>query len=393
MTNNYKNAQFVVKTLLDAGYQAFFVGGFVRDFLLGRKASDIDITTDATPREVEQLFKKTKATGKKFGTVTVFYNQNQYEVTTFRTEGEYERHRKPSEVSFSKELEEDLKRRDFTINAFAMNIEEEITDLFHGIEDLNHKLIRSIGNPDVRFHEDALRILRAFRFVSKLGFNIEESTFESLKNNMKLLKKIPIERVMVEIKKIFQNPFYLDALYLMNKANFEVAFPELKEGLDQISKSENITLHYLEFYSLCFYMHNGEIPDYWRFSNKERAIISKIIELVSVMENDVYNEMIIYRLGKEIPLMANRVSTIINSKNDQKELIEKIHQELPVHKTCDLVFKGQDILELTALKNAEIIGEIIDDITYQVITKQLPNDYEKLKEYTLHLLETKYEER
>jgi len=391
VTNNYKNAKFVVKTLLDAGYQAFFVGGFVRDFLLNRIASDIDITTDATPREVEQLFKKTKATGKKFGTVTVFYNQHQYEVTTFRTEGKYIHHRKPSEVSFSKELEEDLTRRDFTINAFAMNLEEEITDLFHGEADLNHKLIRSIGNPDVRFHEDALRILRAFRFVSKLGFDIEEQTFESLKNNMSLLKEIPIERVMVEMKKTFQNPFYLDALRLMKQANIEVAFPELKEGIDLICESESITLNYLEFYSLCFYMHNQEIPDYWRFSNKERTKISKIMELVSVTDNDVYNEMIIYSLGREIPLMANRVSTIINPNNNQESLIQKIYQELPIHKTCDLVFKGQDVLELTELKNAEIIGEIIDDITYQVITKQLPNDYQKLKAYTLHLLETKYE--
>lgn len=393
MTEDYEKGKRIVQKLLDSKHQAFFVGGFVRDRLLGIDVSDIDITTDALPEEVMEIFDTTKATGLKYGTVTVFEGDKGYEVTTFRTDGTYENHRKPSSVRFSSTLNEDLKRRDFTINALAMDIDSRIIDLFSGQEDLAHHLIRAIGDPDQRFNEDALRILRAFRFVSKLSFDIEEKTFDSLRKNMPLLAKIANERTVQEFKKIFSYPAYTKAIRLMDQAQIGAAFPELEKGIHHLSTRSHYTLGALGFFAFCFYMNHQEIPETWRFSNKEKAIMEKVMELVNVMENDVYNEMIIYRLGKDIPLLANRVSMLLDPSNDQSQRIRDIYKALPIKHTCDLAFKGDDILRLTELKNAEIIGDIIDELTLQVITRQLPNDYEALKSYTMHILENTYGKR
>ncbi len=393
MKSYYEKGREIIKKLMDSGYQAFFVGGFVRDRLLGINTEDIDITTDATPQEVIELFPKVKETGAKYGTVTVFMGAHNFEITTFRTEGEYLNHRKPKAVSFAKGIEEDLERRDFTINAFAMDYEEEIIDMFYGKQDLQDRLIRAIGDPNLRFNEDALRILRAFRFVSKLGFDIESTTYDCIIKDMSLLKKIANERILTEIKKILQNPYSKKAMDLLFEAGFGIAFPELGKGLGFLKASNWNHLNSLEFFALCFYLENQEVPENWRFSNKERSIIEKIMELVSVTEEDSYNELLIYRLGLDIPLMANEVSRLLDPKNDQVDLIKKIHNELPIRKTCDLAFKGQDILELTTLKNANTIGDIIDQLTYMVISKQLPNDYQALKKYTLELMENLYEEK
>jgi len=352
--------------------------------------NDIDITTNALPKEVQKLFDRTRATGIKYGTISVFLDDHIFEVTTFRSDMNYQNHRKPEFVEYSKNIEDDLKRRDFTINALAMNYEAEIIDLFNGKVDIEKKLIKAIGNPDTRFNEDALRILRAFRFVSKLGFDIEEKTFESIKNNIMLLTKISNERILMELNKIFSYPHCVKALKVLDKADISKAFPEFEKALSILSEKEEYSVNILEFFGLALYTSKIDIPLYWRFSNKDKAVINKIVELVSVTQEDKYNEMIIYRLGKDICLLANSVSKLINSKNDQEDLINDIYHNLPIYKTCDLKFKGQDILRLTTEKNAEVIGDIIDDLTYQVITRKVKNEYNELKKYTMNLMEKEY---
>ncbi len=393
MDLRFEKGRKLLKKLLDLNYQAFFVGGFVRDHLLGIEANDIDITTNALPEEVQKIFPKTKATGIRYGTISVFKGKDTFEVTTFRSDKLYLNHRQPVSVEFSKDIKEDLKRRDFTINAFAMDYNGEIIDLFNGKSDLENKTIRAIGDPDIRFNEDALRMLRAFRFVAKLGFDIEEETLKSIRKNIELLKLISNERILSELRKICAYPHSQKALKLLEKANINNSFPEFAKAFKLISNTDIINLNYLELFALSFYLEEIDIPSHWRFSNKEKAIINKIIELISVTEKDYFNEMIIYRLGKDIPLMTNSVNRVINPENDQEELITKIYDELPIYKTCDLVFKGQDILELTTLRNAEIIGDIIDDITYQVITKQLANNYDDIKSFTMDLMRSKYGKR
>ena len=205
----------IIETLEAAGFEAFAVGGCVRDAVLGRIPADWDITTSAMPEEVKALFGRTIDTGIQHGTVTVMVDHVGYEVTTYRIDGEYEDARHPKEVSFTSNLIEDLKRRDFTINAMAYNDRAGIVDAFDGIGDLENKVIRCVGNPQDRFGEDALRMMRAVRFSAQLGFAIEEETKQAIVELAKNLEKISAERVRVELVKLLESdhPDYLRAAW------------------------------------------------------------------------------------------------------------------------------------------------------------------------------------
>lgn len=204
---NYKiempdNAAGIIDRLEQAGHEAYIVGGCVRDSLLGRVPGDWDITTSARPEEVKSLFKRTIDTGIKHGTVTVMFGKEGYEVTTYRVDGSYTDHRRPDSVEFTANLEEDLKRRDFTINAMAYSHAKGIIDLFGGMEDLKKRVIRAVGKPEERFDEDALRVLRAVRFAAQLGFDIEEGTRAAIMEKASFLKDISAERKRVELDKL-----------------------------------------------------------------------------------------------------------------------------------------------------------------------------------------------
>lgn len=213
-------AAYIIAELKTHGYEAYIVGGCVRDSILGKKPNDWDITTSATPIQVKEIFRRTIDTGIQHGTVTVlvdkkysaldaaFYGQDvkhtdyAYEVTTYRIDGKYEDHRRPKEVTFTASLAEDLKRRDFTINAMAYNDDEGIIDLFGGSNDLSTGIVRCVGNPEERFDEDALRILRAVRFAAQLGFSIDEATECAMKKQARFLRDISAERIQVELTKL-----------------------------------------------------------------------------------------------------------------------------------------------------------------------------------------------
>ena len=201
-----KNAETILHILENAGYEAYVVGGCVRDSILGRTPDDWDITTSAKPEQVKSLFHRTVDTGLQHGTVTVLMEKEGYEVTTYRVDGEYEDGRHPKEVTFTASLEEDLKRRDFTINAMAYNPSGGLVDLFGGMEDIDRKIIRCVGNPLERFTEDALRIMRAVRFSAQLGFTIEEETRKALKVLAPNLKYVSAERIQVELVKLLMSP-------------------------------------------------------------------------------------------------------------------------------------------------------------------------------------------
>ena len=192
----------IIKNLQRHGYDAYAVGGCVRDSILNRKPEDWDITTSAKPEQVKRIFRRTVDTGIEHGTVTVLIGKDGFEVTTYRVDGLYEDGRHPKEVTFTSRLEEDLKRRDFTINAMAYNDDERLVDAFGGMRDLNHHLIRCVGDPKERFSEDALRILRAVRFSAQLAFPIEPETAEAIKSLAPNLEKISAERIQAELVKL-----------------------------------------------------------------------------------------------------------------------------------------------------------------------------------------------
>ena len=202
-----EKAAWILKTLNKAGYEAYVVGGCVRDALLGRDPSDWDITTSAKPEEVKKLFPKTIDTGIAHGTVTVMVHKEAFEVTTYRLDGVYEDGRHPSSVTFTGNLREDLRRRDFTINAMAYHPEEGLKDLFGGVEDMNAGCIRCVGCPEERFGEDALRMMRAVRFSAQLGFEIEEETKKAIKSLAPNLERISAERIQTELFKLLVSPW------------------------------------------------------------------------------------------------------------------------------------------------------------------------------------------
>lgn len=227
-----EKAKKVVNTIQAAGFEAYVVGGCVRDSILGRQPQDWDITTSAKPEQVKALFPRTIDTGLQHGTVTVMQGGEGFEVTTYRIDGEYEDSRHPKEVVFTPNLEEDLKRRDFTINAMAYNEEKGLVDIFGGMEDIRLGRIRCVGRAEERFGEDALRMLRAIRFSAQLGYEIDEETKQGIRSLASTLKNISAERIQTELVKMLVSPHpdYLRTAYDMGVT--KVFFPEFDRAME-----------------------------------------------------------------------------------------------------------------------------------------------------------------
>ena len=229
----------IIEKLEANGFEAFAVGGCVRDTLLLREPGDWDVTTSATPEEVKKIFSQTIDTGIQHGTVTILMNHVGYEVTTYRIDGEYTDSRHPNEVTFTKNLVEDLKRRDFTINAMAFNDRVGIVDEFDGIGDLERKVIRCVGDPRERFAEDALRMMRAVRFAAQLGFSIEEDTKEAIRKLAPTLSKVSKERIAVELVKILvsDHPEEIRTAYQLGLTR--VFMPEFDVAMETVQNNNH----------------------------------------------------------------------------------------------------------------------------------------------------------
>ncbi len=227
-----EKAKFIIETIAKAGFEAYVVGGCVRDSILGRKPEDWDITTSAKPYQVKALFPRTIDTGIQHGTVTVMLDKEGFEVTTYRIDGKYEDSRHPKEVTFTPNLTEDLKRRDFTINAMAYNEQTGLIDIFGGMQDIEKKVIRCVGDAKERFTEDALRIMRAIRFSAQLGYTIEEKTAEAIRELAPNLQNISAERIQVELVKLLVSPHpdYLRMAYDMGVT--KVILPEFDRMME-----------------------------------------------------------------------------------------------------------------------------------------------------------------
>ena len=265
-----KDVSLIINTLEKAGYEAYAVGGCVRDTILGRAPQDWDITTSAKPLEIKALFKKTIDTGIQHGTVTVMMNHVGYEVTTYRIDGEYEDNRHPKSVEFTDNLKMDLERRDFTINAMAYNDSRGLVDEFAGISDLDSHIIRCVGNPGARFDEDALRMLRAVRFSGQLGFAVEEKTRQAIVERAEHLKHISAERIRVELTKLLvsKDAGQLREAYYTGMT--KVVFPEFDRMMETEQKNPHHvytvgehTIRGIEVMNLFF----GKYSDTWNQSN------------------------------------------------------------------------------------------------------------------------------
>lgn len=233
--------RLIINKLKDEGFEAYAVGGCVRDCLLGKKPNDWDITTSATPLQVKSLFRRTIDTGIQHGTVTIMLGNDGFEVTTYRIDGIYEDSRHPKQVTFTASLEEDLKRRDFTINAMAYNDEAGMVDLFDGLKDIDRKIIRAVGEPFDRFNEDALRILRAVRFAAQLDYDIDGKTLEAVKELAPNLSSISAERIREELQKLLVSKHPEKLIVLYETGVSKIVLPEL----DLMMETEQNTPHHM----------------------------------------------------------------------------------------------------------------------------------------------------
>ena len=406
-----KDVKHIIDVLMENGYEAYAVGGCVRDSILGRVPGDWDITTAALPMQVKGLFRRTVDTGIQHGTVTVMLGRNGYEVTTYRIDGKYEDSRHPESVEFTPKLEEDLKRRDFTINAMAYNDEHGIVDIFDGVGDLQRKIIRCVGNAHDRFDEDALRILRAVRFSAQLGFGIEENTARAAKELAVNLKKICSERIHTEFNKMLKSPHpdyfsVADAIGIMEIVlpEYHVMSAEDKAFVGGLARECACLLP--ERYAAMLFMSGG-------YSEEGSADTAKRVLKRLKLDNDTINTaLMLLRFGMlEITDDESRIRHIIYETGDKNILrildfraaYEKcigndITDVRRMRDICNMIFERGDCVSLKnlAITGRELIamgvpagrqmGEILNSLLMLVLDNPQLNDRGQLSNEALKIL-------
>lgn len=428
------NVKYIIDEFYKNNYEAFMVGGCIRDALLCKVPKDYDIATSAKPEITEKLFKKTIPTGINHGTVTVLIDNEPYEVTTYRTEGEYKDNRRPNEVYFVSDIKEDLSRRDFTINAFAYNSKEGLKDFFEGLDDLNNGLIRSVGDANKRFNEDALRMLRAIRFSTQLNFDIEENTLNAIKDNKDLIKNISAERIRDELCKILISNNVRKGLNLLKECNLlQIVIPEIVPsiGFDQknMHHFEDVFNHTLSVIEKCpedltirlaallhdigkpnvfflddngngrFFGHNTksekiarDILNRLRFDNKTiKAVCILVREHMNVLDNasNLAIKRLINRVSKEnvYSLLALQKADILSLKDpnvalykvsDMRNKIDNIINSNTPLTVKDLAIDGGKLIKELQIKPSKLVGDILNHLLELILKNPELNNYDSL---------------
>ena len=402
----------IIATLQDHGYEAYAVGGCIRDSLLGREPGDWDITTSAMPEETKALFHKTFDTGIEHGTVTVLMGEEGFEVTTYRIDGKYEDGRHPKKVSFTRNLREDLLRRDFTINAMAYNETEGLVDIFGGILDLEEGIIRCVGDAKERFGEDALRILRGIRFAAQLGFEIDEDTKQGMRTLAPTLEKISAERIQAELIKMLvsDRPELLREAYELGIT--KIFLPEF----DRIMDTEQETPHHIysvgehTLHAMKNIRGDEEGVAHFKKHAAESCVITKRILKRLKFDNDTLNKVsrLVYYHDYRMPAAARNVRRAMNKIGEELfplymevrradvlaqstylreekirnlDEIEELYREIRRMKQCvslkDLAVNGRDLIE-AGMSPGKEIGEKLKELLELVIENPGLNDKKEL---------------
>lgn len=434
------SAEKAIALLSESGYTAYAVGGCVRDLMMGDTPNDFDITTSSRPEETLYVFRdfKTIETGLKHGTVTVLMDGEPLEITTFRSDGEYKDNRHPEKVEFSRHVSDDLSRRDFTVNAMAYNHEDGLIDLFGGMEDLKTGVIRTVGEADRRFNEDALRILRAFRFASQKGFTIAPETAESAKRNLHLLKNLSAERVYSELKKLLLGK-NAEQIMLTYPEVICAVIPELKAsvGFDQRNPHHvyDVYTHTVKAVCACPYdpvlrlaalLHDVGKPDtfslkdgvghFYGHSEKSMELAEAVLTRLKAdnyTKNTVltlikYHDPVIPPEEKAVKRYMNRLTpevlymlldlkgadNMAQSPECAKRLeiydeIRRIMAEITAKNECfskrQLAINGDDLIAL-GVPRGKRIGEILDIVLEEVTSGNIRNEKDSLVEFVKKLL-------
>lgn len=389
---------YIFTTLKLNGYQVYLVGGSVRDILLNQDPHDYDIATSAKPKEVFNLFKdyKIKTEGINEGSLTLIINDNEYEITTFRLEDEYKDHRHPSKVEYTTNLSDDLKRRDFTINALAYNPSTGLIDLYNGLTDIKNRLIRTIGKADKRFNEDALRILRALRFGAQLDFTIEENTSKSIFKNKELLNYLSAERIAEEFIKIILS-VNCDKILIEYKEIFYQIYPQLRDipiskykdtckkvaqcKVDTISRLAIFFSNVYDYKSILSHFNLGK-----KFENDIEQLIKQQYIIVPLERIEL--KRFIHDNSLTFTYQLIRFQYLLKyidalEYSTYRELLRNIEEQKQCYQLKDLAINGNDLLAL-GLSNKEI-GILLQQLLDLVIEEQLDNNKETLLNFVKKL--------
>ena len=396
-----EKVKYIISRLEKNGYEAYAVGGCVRDSILDRVPEDWDITTSAKPEEVKKLFQATIDTGLQHGTVTVVIEKEGYEVTTFRLDGDYSDGRHPDRVAFTSSLTEDLKRRDFTINAMAYSENTGLIDKFDGEKDLEDGVIRAVGDAEERFSEDALRMLRAIRFAGQLNFDIAEKTFDAIKKLSPDISKVSVERIAKELEKLLLsgNPEYITLVY--EAGIFEVIAPEIAElfkkeeiynsieAVRRASYPEKKGLYQIRTALFLERMGADSAAKLLKRFKLDNDTINTVKKLIGLLQRDIETSALeMRRTVKEaghkimpILLEARRAKGLCNNS----ELYRKIIERGECTSVSELKVNGRDLIEAGVPKGV-MIGETLERLLESVIEHPELNTRESL------LLEVKHNE-
>lgn len=387
--------KYIIDKIYENDYEAYIVGGCVRDSILGLTPNDYDITTNATPDEIKSIFNEFKCieTGIEHGTVSIVIDKDIYEITTYRIEGEYKDHRRPKNVDFTSNLEEDLKRRDFTINAMAYNEKDGLIDLFGGKMDIERKIIRTVGNPYDRFNEDGLRMIRAIRFSSKLNFDIEKETLLAIYDNAQIIKNISLERITDEFNKIIlsdkpENIIYLFKTRLFkylnisdedDKNKIEILYKNIKilNKIDKTLVKRLVVLDYIikelniKCKSIC------ESLIYSKKITKNHHTILNLIENINMRDLDkIKVKKILNKIDKNLYEEYLDISKIIydDEQSFQKnvDILKEIEENNECYTIKNLNINGKDIMTLGYENKA--VGEVLNYLLEEVINYPSLND-------------------
>ena len=391
MNEKFRQAVPLIEKIENAGFQAYFVGGSVRDYLLGKPIEDVDIATSAYPEEIKQLFPKTIDVGIQHGTVGVLYEGVLYEITTFRSESEYTNYRRPKEVKFIRSLTEDLKRRDFTMNAVAMTKDGKLIDPFHGQEDIQRKLIRTVGKPAERFKEDALRIMRAIRFVSQLSFRVEGATYMALKKYGHLLKHIYVARIYAEFSKILAGETRKQAFLMIVDRNLYPYLPGLDGYGREIGQAGRL-LHARdwteeEMWALLLILIKKESPEpflrKWKMPVKMIRTVRQIYEAFQYRKENGWTKYAVYQFGIETSYSTEKIYCAIKQTDEKLSLakLKRIARDLPITNRKELKVTGNDLMEWYQKKGGPWVKDVFEKIEKAVINREVENDRERIKEW------------
>ena len=352
----------LLKKINDKGYLAYLVGGYPRDLYMERNSIDYDVCTNATPKELKEIFSDSVLKTEQYGSVTLIFQNMRFEITTFRRDIKYLNNRKPIEIEYIDSLEEDLKRRDFTMNTMCIDYNGVLINLMNGKEDIDNKIIKTVGDADIKIAEDSLRILRAIRFATILDFNLDEELKKAIKNHKYLLKSLSYYRKKEELDKIFSSTNCTKGIELIKEL-------ELESDLE-LSNIDSLvpTTYLIGIWSQL------DVLDKYSFNNTEKESIIKINEL---RDKDILDNNNLYKYGLYISTIVSEIKGI------DKKLVNEKYDSLYIHNKTDIKIEAKEICELLNKRPGRFLKDIFNDLEYKLVNKFIENDKKALSNYIL----------